>query len=57
MERCNAPLLCSDREHQKQRAHQINCRKTCNNDLKRRKTVLLVTRILNHKSSFTYSCA
>ena len=57
MERCNAPLLCSDREHQKQCAHQINCRKPCNNDLKRRKTVLPVTRILNHKSSFTYPCA
>ena len=57
MERCNAPLLCSDWKHQKQRAHQINCRKTCNNDLKRRKTVLPVTRILNHKSSFTYPCA
>ena len=57
MERCDAPLLCSDRKHQKQRAHQINCRETCNNDLKRRKTVLPVTRILNHKSSFTYPCA
>ena len=57
MERCNAPLLCSNRKHQKQRAHQINCRKTCNNDLKRRKTMPPVTRILNHKSSFTYPCA
>ena len=57
MERCDAPLLCSDREHQKQCAHQINCRKPCNNDLKRRKTVLPVTRMLNHKSSFTYPCA
>ena len=57
MERCDAPLLCSNREHQKQCAHQTNCRKTCNNDLKRRKTVLPVTRILNHKSSFTYPCA
>ena len=57
MERCDAPLLRSNRKHQKQRAHQINCRKTCNNDLKRRKTVPLVTRILNHKSSFTYPCA
>ena len=27
------------------------------NDLKRRKTVLPVTRILNHKNSFTYPCA
>ena len=57
MERCDAPLLRSNRKHQKQCAHQINCRKTCNNDLKRRKTVPLVTRILNHKSSFTYPCA
>jgi len=57
MERCDAPLLCSDREHQKQCAHQIDCRKACNNNLKRRKTVPLVTRILNHKSSFTYPCA
>ena len=37
MERCDAPLLCSDREHQKQCAHQINYRKTCNNDLKKKK--------------------
>ena len=43
MERCNAPLLCSDRKHQKQRTHQINCRKPCNNDLKRRKTVLFTS--------------